>query len=96
MRARVVAGKAWPIFAWCSLLARAWWGRSREDAPTLGAQEFGTGQIRRGSQKGGIGIVAISHQHGTQPSRQVGQTLAQLDGVHFPGGLPTVALTQPR
>src|SRR5712691_13338974 len=80
MRARVVAGKAFAIFAWGPRLSRTRRGRSIEDAPTLGAQEFGAGQIGGRAQKRRIGIVAIPAQQRTQRSWQVGQTLMPLGG----------------
>src|SRR6266704_2248622 len=85
MRARVVASKALSIFAWGPRLSRARWGRSIEDASTLGAQEFSTRQIGGRAQKRRIGIVAIPGQQRTQPRGQLGQTLAQLGGPHLSG-----------
>src|SRR5439155_14865646 len=87
MRARVVTGEALSIFARGSRLARTRRGRSIEDAPTLGAQEFGTRQISRGAQKGGMCIGAIPRQQRTPLWGQVGQTLAQLGGPHLSGGV---------
>src|SRR5947209_17609538 len=84
MRARLVAGKVSSIFAWSSALSRRRGSGSREDAPTLGAQELGTRQICGRAQKRRVGIGAICRKPRTQPLRQVGHTLAQLDSPHLP------------